>query len=249
MAAKRNEIVKFCQEILKVKDFQDYCHNGLQVEGKEQVKKIITAVSFSKKLMEKAIEKKADMLIVHHGIFGDQIGNPPVIKGIMKERIKLLLTHDISLLGFHLPLDAQSEFGNNISLCKLLGIRNPKPFDVGFIGTLSRPITFKDFVKMVNEKLATRSYIISAGPEKVRSVAVVSGGSSPDALSAAEMGADTFVSGDVRESIVRAVEEAGINLINAGHYNTEKLGVQNLGQKVAKKFKVEVEFVDIPNEI
>ena len=245
----RDQIIKYCENYLKVKDFQDYSFNGLQVEGKNEVKYIITGVSLSEKLIKEAIKRKADMIIVHHGIFGDSIGSQPVIKGYIKNRIKLLLNNDINLAGYHLPLDAHPLIGNNISLCRLLGVKNPKPFDVGFIGELDKVIDFKEFKKTVKRKLNVESYSIPAGPNKVKKVAIISGGSSPDFIQAFEFGADVYLCGDVREHVIRAVEETGINFINAGHYNTEKLGIQNLGELIAKKFKVKVEFVDIPCEI
>lgn len=255
MKVERNKIVKFCEEYLKTKDFKDYCHNGLQVEGTAKVKKVITGVSLSKQLIEKAIEKKAGMIIVHHGLFSSQIGSPPQINGVLKGRLKLLLENDINLCGFHLPLDSHPEIGNNISLLRLFGLKKvgvintPNYGDIGFLGELDKPICFDSFVEMVNSKLNTNSYIIAAGPKEVKRVGIISGGALPEFALAAELGADTYICGDIRESIVRQVEEMGINFLNAGHYNTEKLGIQNLGNLVADKFGIKVEFVDIPCEI
>lgn len=249
MTVDRDKIIKFCEDYLQVTKFSDYCHNGLQVEGEQPISKIVTGVSLSQKLIKAAIDKKAQMIIVHHGFFKNSIGQPPIIKGYIKGRLKMALEHNINIAGFHLPLDAHPTIGNNISLCKLLGIKKVVPFDVGFIGELSSPINFADFFKNVDRKLNTNSYCLSAGPKKVKRIGVVSGGASPDFFQAIELGADTFLCGDVREDVVRAVEESGINFINAGHYNTEKLGIQNLGNLIAKKFKIKVEFVDIPCEI
>lgn len=249
MSVKRNELIKFCQDYLRIDKFADYCHNGLQVEGVDKIDRIITGVSFSQALIEKAIEKKAQMIIVHHGIFGDAIGKGPVIKDFTRNRLKLLLANDINLVGFHLPLDAHPLIGNNISLCRLLGVRDPKPFDVGFIGQLDKDINIAEFIKLVDKKLNTRSTAVLGGKKKIKKIGVISGGSSSDFVVAASLGADTFLCGELKEYIVRAAEEMNMNVINAGHYNTEKLGVQNLGNLIAKKFKVKVEFVDIPCEI
>lgn len=245
----RNKIIKFCEEYLKVADFSDGCVNGLQVEGKQEVGKIITGVTFSQKLLEQAVEKQADMIMVHHGLFGKHIGELPQIKGFIKGRLKNLLGNDINLAGFHLPLDAHPEIGNNISLAKKLGLRNLKEFDIGFIGELEEPVNFNDFSQTVKEKLNSNIYTINAGPEKAHKVGVVSGGASPEFKAAAEQGADTYISGDIRESEVRAIEETGINFINAGHYNTEKLGIYNLGELLKNKFNIEVEFIDIPCDV
>jgi len=255
MGIQRDKIVKFCEEYLKVKDFEDKCHNGLQVEGKSEIKKIVTGVSLSQKLIEQAIAKKADMLIVHHGLFSGAWGSELQITGLYKNRLKLLLENEINLMGFHLPLDAHPEIGNNISLCKLLNLQDIKVLntpdygDIGYLGELKPEMELADFVDLVNEKLGVKAYSLAAGPQKVKKVGIISGGASPDYKAAVVAGCDTFLSGDIRESVVRAVEETGINFINAGHYNTEKLGVKNLGELLAEKFDLEVEFVDIPNEI
>ncbi len=249
MKIERQKIIKFCEDYLKVKDFEDYCINGLQVEGKEKISKIITGVSLSQRLIQEAINKKADMIMVHHGIFVNPIGSPPSIKGYTKGRLKMLLENNINLCGFHLPLDAHPEIGNNISLCKLLGVKKAKPFDVGYIGELEKEKDFRKFVSEVNQKLNIDALVIQAGPKKIKKIGIISGGASPEFVSAKEQGADTYICGDIREGVVRAIEESEINFINAGHYNTEKLGIQNLGKLVAKKFKVDVEFVDIPCEV
>lgn len=247
--AELNKIVKFCEDYLKVDDFKDYCINGMQIEGSTEVGKIITGVSFSEILIKEAIAKNADMVIVHHGLFIEPIGSPPKISGYTRNRLKLLLQNDISLLGFHLPLDAHPVIGNNVSLCKLFDIKNAKPFDVGFYGELEEAIEFDKFTDMVSERLDSDLVTMSEGPTKVKNVGIISGGASPSFEKAAELGLDTFICGDIREGVVRGIEEVGINFINAGHYNTEKLGVQNLGELIAKEFKVDVEFIDIPCDI
>jgi dinuclear metal center YbgI/SA1388 family protein len=255
MSVNRNKIVKFCEDYLEVKKFPDYCVDGLQVEGADKVEKIITGVSLSIKLINEAIRRKAQMIIVHHGIFKDQIGTPPQITGYVAKRLKLILANDINLCGFHLPLDVHSVIGNNISLAKLIGLTNIKPLNtrdygyIGYIGYFKKPILFSELVQAIDKKLKTKSYNIPAGEKYVKCLGIVSGGASPDFKDAFSSGADAFLSGDVRESVVEAVWETGINFINAGHYNTEKLGIQNLGNLIAKKFKVKVEFLDIPNEI
>jgi len=255
MQVEIKEIVKFCEDYLKVKNFKDYCVNGLQVEGALKVSKIITGVSLSKQLIEVAIKKRAKMIITHHGIFLNDVPSPILLKGVIRDRIRLLLENNINLLGFHLPLDAHPVIGNNISLLELLGLKkvdviNASDYgEIGFIGELKSEMKFKDFVEMVNKKLDTKSYIIDAGPKRIKKIGIISGGASPEFKFAKELGADTYLCGDVRESIGRAVEEAKINFINAGHYNTEKLGIQNLGKLIAKKFEIKVEFIDISCDI
>ena len=148
-----------------------------------------------------------------------------------------------------MPLDAHPEIGNNIAICKLLGISgNIQPFDVGYIGDLEKSMAWTEFVDLVNDKIGSKAYTLATGSEIVNRVGVISGGSSPDYRSAAELGADTFICGDLREEVVRGAEESVINIINAGHYNTEVFGIKNLGELLAKEFSLEVEFVDVPNE-
>lgn len=255
MSADRDDIIKFCTEYLRVEKFSDHCHNGLQVAGAKEVNKIIAGVSLSQALIKVAIAKKAQMIIVHHGFFKDAFGQPPVVEGYAAKRLKLLLNHDINFAGFHLPLDAHPIIGNNISLAKLFGLKNIKPIDtpdygeIGFIGNFDRAKLFSDFVAEVNQKLKTKAYVIAVGPEKIKRLGIVSGGASPDFAIAAKMRADVYLCGDIKEGMVEAIKETNINFINAGHYNTEKLGIQNLGNLIAKKFKIKVEFVDIPCEV
>ncbi|MCK5476243.1 MAG: Nif3-like dinuclear metal center hexameric protein [Candidatus Pacebacteria bacterium] len=249
MLVKRDKIIQYLNDYLNINSFEDYCNNGLQIEGKNDVSKVITGVSLSQKLIDKAVSKKADMIIVHHGIFIGDTPSPLVLRGIVKERIKKVLMNDINLAGYHLPLDAHFEIGNNISLCKSFGIKKCEPFDVGFIGQLEEEMGFDEFTNLVDRKLETKSFVLPFGKKKIKKVAIISGGSSPSFEKAKEVGADVFIAGDVREEVVRKIEESEINFINAGHYNTEKFGVQNLGKLIEKKFKVDVEFVDIPCEV
>lgn len=249
MFAKRDKIIEFCDEYLKVKDFEDGCFNGLQVEGKEDTSKIVTGVSLSKTLIEKALEKQADMIMVHHGFFKSDVPSPLKITGYRRGRLKMLLENDINLAGYHLPLDAHPLIGNNISLAKMLGLVKNKPFSIGFIGELPKEMDFEKFRKKVEEQLCTHSFVIKAGKKKVKKVGIISGGASSYFEEAHLVGADVFLTGDIWEEVVRKVEEVEMNYISVGHYNTEKDGIRNLGNMVAKKFKIEVEFVDVPNEV
>ncbi len=242
----RDEIVSFCCRYLNTGKFQDYCVNGLQVEGSRTVSRAVSGVSVSEELIKAAVIRRAELVIVHHGIFGSALPNPPVIRGFWRKRLALLLANDITLCGFHLPLDAHPKIGNNASLCRLLGIGNIKPFEVGYVGTLPKAESLKSFAARVDRSVGTKSMVIEGGPKKVRHVAVISGGSSGHFQQAMDAGADTFLCGDMREENVRAIEELGLNVVNGWHYNTEKLGVQNLGKLISTKFRIPVEFVDVP---
>jgi dinuclear metal center YbgI/SA1388 family protein len=189
------------------------------------------------------------MIIVHHGFFKSDIPSPPRVTGVLRGRLKLLLHHDINLCGFHLPLDGHPQIGNNISLCRALGVENTKPLDVGFVGDLARAITLKTFVAKVEKVTGSDCRVIAGGPSTVRRVAVVSGGASSMHELVRDRGADVFVCGDTKENVVRAVEEEGLNLIDAGHYNTETAGVRNLAALLAKEFGIPAEFVDVPCDV
>jgi len=245
----RDTLTTFCEKYLRTKDFSDYCHNGLQIEGTPEVNKIVGGVSISKRLVDEALRLKAQMLIVHHGFFGNSIPQPPIIRGLTRLRLKVILENDLNLCGFHLPLDAHPQIGNNASLCRLLGLKKLKPHDVGFIGELSKAMKRDDFLRKVDTLLKTRSTTLDYGPKMVKKICVISGGASPSYEGAFDAGADTLLCGDVQEYVVRGVEECGLNLINAGHYNTEKLGIQNLLKLISKKFKIETQFIDIPCDI
>lgn len=251
----RDQIVRFCNDYLKVEKFKDSFVNGLQIEGGAEISRIITGVSLNQRLIKSAIEKNAKMIIVHHGLFKASLGMPPAINGVWRNRLDLLLKHNINVLGYHLPLDAHPVIGNNISLINLFGVKNVKPLntpdygEIGCIADLKKPVRINEFVAAVHKKLGVKPAVIDAGKSVVKRLGVVSGEACNDFVSAQKEGADTYLTGDIRENIVWEAEEAGINFISAGHYNTEKLGVKNLGELIAKKFKVKVEFVDFPCEI
>jgi dinuclear metal center YbgI/SA1388 family protein len=243
---KRDKLINFINEYLKIDDFKDYCINGLQVEGKEEVKKIITGVSLNLELIEQAIAKKADMIMVHHGIFESGLFQ---LKGAQKERLKKIIVNDLNLAGYHLPLDAHPVVGNNILLLQKLGIKKGEKFDIGWMGKFETPVKLEEIVEKLDKLLKTKSYVIKSGVDKIRSVGIISGGASPDVTLAIEKNLDLFIAGDIRENVVDIIKEGKINFINGGHYRTEKFGIQALGELVAKKFGLEVEFVEIDNEI
>ncbi len=247
--ADREKIVSYLNDLLNISEFEDYCVNGMQVEGEKNVKKIVLGVSVSQRLFQQAIKKKADMIIVHHGIFWKSDPHPFSLTGIFRERLALLIKNNINLLAYHLPLDAHPEFGNNAQIMNLLNIESIKPVDVGLLGQLKSKIEWEAFVDLVNEKVETKAQIFKYGPEYVLRVLVLSGGSSGFYKLAKENNADTFIGGEIKENIVRELEEVGINYINAGHYNTERFGVRALAKIVADKFTIDCKFVDVPNPV
>lgn len=246
---KRDEIIQYINELLNNSEFEDDSVNGLQVEGKAEIERIVLGVSCSERLFQAAVERQADLIIVHHGLFWKQSPSPYILTGIFRNRIALLIKNDINLAAYHLPLDAHVELGNNAQIVKRLQIEPIKPVEVGFLGRLRVPLSLKKLVDMINKELQTKSQVFSYGSPDVHRVLVLSGGTSRYYQLALENDADTFIGGDMRENVVRELEEVGLNFIDAGHYNTEKFGVQALGDKLKQEFAVNCEFIDIPNPV
>lgn len=240
---------------MKVGEWQDSCHNGLQVEGAPKTSKVITGVSLSQELINTAVKKRAKLLMVHHGFFNSHFPHPIRFTSFRKERLKILLSNNINLAGFHLPLDAHPVIGNNISLIKTLGLKKvdtihaPKYGDIGYIGEYKESVSFEEFYNIVSEELLTQPYVVPAGPKKVKRVGIISGAAANDFEAAKELGADLYLTGELFEGVIRAIEELKINVVAGGHYNTEKLGIQNLGNLIEKKFGIKHEFVDVPCDV
>jgi len=248
----REELNQYLDEYLSCSDFQDLGPNGLQVEGRDTINKIVTAVSASVELFEKAVDMQADAVLVHHGIIWDF--ERPIYKGGYKQRVKLLLENDINLLAYHLPLDAHLEVGNNAVMARLLGLQNIKPFGeykgqyIGVRGELHQQAA-EIFFASVKEKIKKDALIFPYGPEKISRIGLISGGAQKEVKQAIDQGLDVFISGEVSEFIMHLVKEEGIHYVAAGHYATERFGVQALGEHLRKKFAVDVEYIDIPNPV
>ena len=246
---KRLELTTYLDEYLSTNDTPDYptAVNGLQVEGGSEVNIIMTAVDVSLPSIRAAVEGNADMLIVHHGLFWS--GLKPVT-GAYKEKLKLLLVGGVSLYSSHLPLDAHPEVGNNAGLLKLCGLLPKDRFGdfkgvkIGF--TAETDMTIKALTESLSTGLNTCVRVVSAGGNTVGKVAFVSGGGADSIGEAASMGVDTFVTGECQHHHYLEAEELGINLIYAGHYATETLGVRALGEHLSKRFNLEHEFFDYP---
>ncbi|WMP16969.1 Nif3-like dinuclear metal center hexameric protein [Thiothrix lacustris] len=241
----------YLNKLLNIGKFRDYAPNGLQVEGRAEVTRIVTGVTASQALLDAAVEYGADAVLVHHGYFWK--GEAPVIRGMKKQRIATLIQHDISLLGYHLPLDAHPELGNNVQLAMLLGIRNEGVMDerelqgVGNIGSVSEPVSLADFGQQVATALAREPLLIAGGEHPVKRIAWCTGGAQGYIQQAFELGADTYLSGEISEHTVHFARENGIHYIAAGHHATERYGIKALGNHLAEQFGLEHRFIDINN--
>ncbi|WP_295487466.1 Nif3-like dinuclear metal center hexameric protein [uncultured Pseudomonas sp.] len=252
MAVALSTLVEEAERYLGSAKIQDYCPNGLQVEGRAQVRRIVTGVTASQALLDAAVEADADLVLVHHGYFWK--GESPCITGIKQRRIKTLLKHDISLLAFHLPLDVHPEVGNNVQLARQLDITVEGPLDpdnprvIGLIGSLAEPMAASDVARRVHEALGREPLLIE-GPGLVRRVGWCTGGGQGYIDAAIVAGVDLFISGEASEQTFHSARENGVSFIAAGHHATERYGVQALGDYLARRFALEHLFIDCPNPI
>lgn len=250
---KRSQLIQALNEFLQIDLFDDYGPNGLQVEGKEEINKIITGVTASYALIQKSIEKNADMLLVHHGILWS--GQNPILKGSFKRRIKLLLEHDLNLVGYHLPLDAHPEVGNNAQLAKRLKLTYIQPFGkhknttIGFMGKTEQPIPIEQLITQLENILNRKVLHFNHGKKNVSKIAIVSGGAQKYLEEAIDKNVDCFITGEVSEFNFHLSLEENIHFVSAGHHATERFGVMALGEWIKENFGLEVEFVDIPNPV
>ncbi|MBI3980877.1 Nif3-like dinuclear metal center hexameric protein [Candidatus Microgenomates bacterium] len=251
--AKLSDIIAFCDEYLEIAKFKDSSLNGLQVEGKSEVKKIALGVSCNQRLFKTAQKNSCDLIITHHGLLWNKRWQ--YIRGPQKDRIKFLLEKEISLAAYHLPLDAHPEIGNNPEGLKRLGVDIKGKFGwydgsyIGFWGQLTSKITLVKFRERVDKVFNTRSQSVAGGKAMIETVAFVSGGARMYLEEAIDKGLDVYLTGETNESAPAMALEGGINFISAGHYNTEKFGVMSLGKVLEKKFRAKTEFIDVPNAL
>lgn len=252
--ASRNEIVAFCDRLLDVDSFLDYGPNGLQVPGEGEVTKLATGVSANRAFIEAAIAAGAQLAIAHHGLFWD--ADPRALSEQTAERLRLLLTADLSLAAYHLPLDAHREVGNNALLCDRLGFeQDPADFaevngrPIGIIGRSAAGVEPDELVRRVAELVGRDPLVFDSGPDRVHSIGIVSGGGSAEIGAAIARGLDAFLTGEPREPVMAQAREGSIHYLAAGHYATETFGVRRLGELVAERFGIEHQFVDVPNPI
>lgn len=247
-----NDLVTYSDDLLQAAQFQDYCPNGLQVEGRDQVQRLVAGVTASQALVEAAADRGADLLLVHHGYFWK--GEPAPITGIKRRRIKALLESGMSLLAYHLPLDAHGDYGNNVQLAARLaftvtGRFGPAPLALGCYTTLQSPVDAQTLAARLEAALGRAPLHIAAHDRPIRTVGWCTGAAQSLIESAAQFGLDAYISGEISEQTVHAAREMGIHYYSAGHHATERYGVQALGRHLAERFDLEFEFIDIENPV
>lgn len=246
------DLLNYSNNVLEIERFQDYCPNGLQVEGKTEIKKIISGVTASQALIDAAISEKADVLLVHHGYFWK--GEEAQITGIKYKRIRSLIESGINLLAYHLPLDAHPLYGNNAKLAEILELDIAGSFpsgntSVGMYGSLKTPMSAADFSQKVTTALEREVLHIGENSEQIQTIAWCSGAAQNYIEGAAALGVDAYLTGEISEPTVHIAREYGLHFYSAGHHATERYGVQAFAEHLASHFGLTHKFIDIPNPV
>uniref|UniRef100_A0A486XLL9 GTP cyclohydrolase 1 type 2 homolog n=1 Tax=Rheinheimera sp. BAL341 TaxID=1708203 RepID=A0A486XLL9_9GAMM len=247
----RAQLVRFLDLQLKSSTIRDYCPNGLQVEGKTHISKLVTGVTASQALLDTAVAADVDAILVHHGYFWKN--EPAEITGMKKRRLQTLLRHDINLLAYHLPLDVHPELGNNAQLGRLLGAQNIRavetvePYGVLMQGELAHAIALEHLAANIEKQLGRHVLQHGVTGQPITKLAWCTGGGQGYIEQAAAAGAQLFITGEVSEQTIHVSRELGIDFIAAGHHATERYGVKALGEFIAEQLGIQVQFIDIDN--
>jgi dinuclear metal center YbgI/SA1388 family protein len=245
---KLNELEQYLAQVLQPEKFNDYCPNGLQVEGKNEIKKIVTGVTASMALLEAAAAADADAILVHHGYFWR--GESPVVTGLRRNRIRFLLANEMSLFAYHLPLDAHPLWGNNVMLAKALG------WDIlGYLDEkhmlpwAEAKQSLGDLAQHLESTLGRKPMLIGDVRHEIKKIAWCTGAAQSYIEQAINARVDVFVSGEISEQTVHLARESGVAYIAAGHHATERYGVSALGEHLSQKFDIDQEFIDLDNPV
>lgn len=251
--AQLKEIIQWCDETLNTHEFKDYAPNGLQIEGRSDVQKILCAVTASQEAIEAAIAQNADLLLVHHGYFWK--GEPYPITGMRGKRIKSLIQHDISLVGYHLPLDSHPSLGNNAAIAECLALENLQALDpserhpIGNIGFLKQALSATEFRDYLTARLGFNTIHLPAEKNQIQKVGFCTGAAQDFIGKAAEQGCDAFISGEVSERTYYEAKELDVHYYACGHHATERYGVQRLAKAISEQFNIEYSYFELNNPI
>jgi dinuclear metal center YbgI/SA1388 family protein len=249
---KNTVLESYINGLLNISRFKDYAPNGLQVEGKCEIKRIVTGVTASQQLIDEAIRLNADALLVHHGYFWP--GESPALRGIKGNRIRSLIKHDLNLLAYHLPLDAHNQLGNNVQLGLQLELMDVEPIEPNnpecliFHGYLPEPMLASEFLLYITGVLARTPLMSHEREEYIHHIAWCTGGAQNYLQQAIEFGVDAYISGEVSEHTIHTARENNVVFYSAGHHATERYGVKALGEWLQHQFdELDVQFIDIDN--
>jgi dinuclear metal center YbgI/SA1388 family protein len=244
-----SNICQFLNKELRISEITDTSQNGLQVEGKNEVKKAVFAVDASIETFQEACKRKADMIVVHHGLLWEK-SRP--ITGILYRRFQILFKHEISLYAAHLPLDIHPKLGNNAQLMNLFITKKREPFgnyhgiNIGFLGVLQRETTLSSVITKIENAINTKCKVFPFGKDKIKTIAVVSGGAADLIDEAVDKNVDLFITGEAKLYAYHIGKEGKINIVFAGHYATETLGIQALAKMIKEQFRIECEVIELP---
>ncbi|HET8870836.1 MAG TPA: Nif3-like dinuclear metal center hexameric protein [Aquabacterium sp.] len=244
----RDTLNQHLDNLLEVSRFKDYGPNGLQVEGKREIRKVVSGVTASLQLIDAAIAVKADAIVVHHGLFWR--GQDGRLTGWMKQRVAALMAHDINLFAYHLPLDAHPSLGNNAQWGKRLGLAADQRFgdqDLGFIGEAPAEMTLSSLADQLTESLGRVPTVVQGDGRPLKRIAWCSGGAQGFFEAAIAAGADVFLTGELSEPQAHYARETGVAFLACGHHASERYGAQALGRRIAHDYSLEHEFIDIDN--
>ncbi|MFP1679625.1 Nif3-like dinuclear metal center hexameric protein [Alloalcanivorax sp. C16-2] len=250
---KRDHLLGLLDDELQTHRFRDYCPNGLQVEGREQVRRLVTGVTACQALIDAAIVEEADAILVHHGYFWKN--EDQRVRGMKKQRLQSLLRHDISLFAYHLPLDAHPQMGNNAQLARRLGLHvegglEPgNPLSIGNVGRLDEPMSAEDFAAHVEAVLGREALHIGDSQDEIETLAWCTGAAQGFIEQARALGVDAYLSGEISEPTTHFARETGIHYFACGHHATERYGVQAVGEWLANEHGLEHIFIDIDNPV
>jgi dinuclear metal center YbgI/SA1388 family protein len=246
--ADAGELIRALDELLAPGEFDDICPNGLQVPGRGEIGRVVTGVTAQRALIDRAVEERAQLVLVHHGLFWSFA--PLGLTPRLAERLRPLFRNDIALAAYHLPLDAHPEVGNNALLAEARGAGGHVAFaDVGRGATFAEPLPAAELFARVAAATGRDPLVFEAGPPTVSRIAIVSGGAASRLDQAIAEGYDAFLTGEPKENVMADAREAGIHFIAAGHYATETFGVRRLGDLLAERFGIEHVWVDLPNPV
>lgn len=250
----RSQLIDFLDQHLQPQQFQDYCHNGLQLEGAAEVSHVVTGVTACQALLEQAVAVGAELVLVHHGLFWQS--SPLTITGTTRARCALALANQLNVVAYHLPLDAHPEHGNNVCLAKVLGIdvegELPWVFNqqnIGNLGHFAESLSVEALLTRMADKLGHVPLHIPGQADTIKRIAWCTGAAQRGLQTAIDCGVDAYVSGEISEDTVHLARESGCHYIAAGHHATEQFGVQALGELLVAQFGVQHTFINIPNPV
>ncbi|MBZ2189631.1 Nif3-like dinuclear metal center hexameric protein [Alcanivorax sp. JB21] len=247
---KRDDMLHALDELLAPGSYRDYCPNGLQVEGREQIRRVVTGVTACQALLDAAVIEEADAVLVHHGYFWKN--EDARVRGMKKQRLQTLLRHDLNLFAYHLPLDCHPRLGNNAELGRRLGLSVTGPLGddgIGLVGRLPEPMTALEFARLVEDVVGREALHIGETEDEIETIAWCTGAAQGFIEQAQAQGVDAYLSGEISEPTVHFARETGIHYFAAGHHATERYGVQAVGQWLADTFGIEHVFIDIDNPV